>query len=42
MITTAEKLKRISAVLKRKFMNLTVDETIDLAQKILEELERDA
>ena len=40
MITTAEKLKRISRVLKKKFTNLTVEDTLDIASAILEELEK--
>lgn len=36
-----EKVKAISKVLKSKFTNLTVEDTIDLAYKILETIEDD-
>jgi hypothetical protein len=33
------KLRRIAKVLKERFPNLTVDETLELAERILEEIE---
>lgn len=38
-MTQAEKVKAVSKILKAKFSNLTVEETIDLTYKILEALE---
>lgn len=38
MSVESEYLKRIVKVLKSKFSNLTVEEAIDLAAKILDEL----
>lgn len=38
-MTQSEKIKAIAKVLKTKFTNLTVDETIDLSYRILEAIE---
>lgn len=38
-MSPGEKIKRIAKVLKTRFTNMTVDETIDLAQAILDALE---
>lgn len=38
-MTQSEKVKAIAKILKTKFTNLTVDETIDLSFKILEAIE---
>lgn len=38
-MTDGEKIKRIAKVLKNKFTNMTVDEVVDLAVKILASLE---
>jgi hypothetical protein len=38
-MTQAEKVKAISKILKAKFTNLTVEETVDLAFRILEAVE---
>lgn len=40
-MTQSEKIKAIAAILKKKFTNLTVEETIDLAFRILEVIEDD-
>lgn len=39
-LTYPEKLKRVAHVVKMRFTNMTVDETIDFAAQILEELEK--
>ena len=39
-MTSTEKLKRIAKILKLRFPNLTTDETIDLAVKILDSLDQ--
>lgn len=38
-MTQAEKVKAIAKILKAKFTNLTVDDTIDLAYKLLQAIE---
>lgn len=40
-MTQAEKVKAIAKILKAKFTNLTVEEVIDLAYKILEAVEEE-
>lgn len=41
-MTTSDKLRAISRILKERFPNLTVDETLDLAGKILDALESES
>ena len=41
IITQAEKVKAIAKILKSKFTNLSVEEVIDLAYKILEAIEKE-
>jgi len=39
LMTQAEKIKAIAKILKGKFTNLTIEETIDIAFRILETIE---
>jgi len=38
MLLTSENYKSISAILKKRFPNLTVDETVDIAGQILDSI----
>lgn len=39
-MTNSEKVKAVAAILKKRFGNLTVEETIELAFQIVEALEQ--
>lgn len=39
MKTASQRLKAVAMVLKERFPNLTVEETLDLAAKVLDALE---